>query len=59
MVSICRSGDRAEHSTVHATISDRHDDLTAHNLSLQMGVAVVLAGAVVAIAADGLVGGQL
>ena len=51
---------------VQPPVGDRHDDLAAHHLSLQMGVAVVpstplrtgLAGAIVAVAADRLVGGS-
>ena len=43
---------------VQLTAGDRDDYLTAHDLPLQMGVSVVLAGAVVAIMADGLVRSQ-
>jgi hypothetical protein len=43
---------------VEPPIGDCHDDLAAHHLALQVGVAVVLAGAVVAVAADGFVGCQ-
>jgi DNA repair protein RadC len=43
---------------VEPPVGDRHDDLAAHNLPLEMGIPVVLAGAVVAVAADRLVGGQ-
>jgi len=44
---------------VQPAVGDRHDHFAPHDLPLQMGVGVVLAGAVVAIVADRLVRGQL
>jgi hypothetical protein len=44
---------------VESPVRDCHHHLAAHHLSFQVGVAVVLAGAVVAIAADRLVRCQL
>ena len=38
-------------------IGDRHDDLAAHDLPLQVGIPVILASAVVGIAADRFVRG--
>ena len=40
---------------VQTAVCNRHDDLAPHDLPLQMGVAVVLAGAVMTVAADGIV----
>ena len=43
---------------IQPPVGYRHDHLPAHNLALEVGVAVVLAGAVVAVAGDRRVGGQ-
>ncbi len=44
---------------VQPAISDSYDNFPPHHLSLQVGVAVVLAGAGVAVAADGREEGSL
>jgi hypothetical protein len=43
---------------IEATIGDRHHHFSPHDLPLEVCVAVVLAGAVVPVAPDRLVGGQ-
>jgi hypothetical protein len=42
---------------VEPPVGDCHDHLAAHDLPLEMCISIILTSAIVAVAADGLVGG--
>jgi hypothetical protein len=49
--------DLLSRAKVEPPVGDHHNHLAAHHLTFQVGIAVVLAGVVVAVASDRLVGG--